>query len=580
MSERMSNNSPQEFFSVWRVNVRTQTLKREPVPETWMHLGGRGLVARILVDEVPATCDPLGADNRLIFAPGLLVGHMLSSCDRISVGGKSPLTGGVKESNAGGRTGLQLSHLGIKALIIEDSPVEPGWWVLHLSAAGARFERADDLAGKGVYQVAPPLLERYGDKVAIALIGPGGEMRLSAAGIQNLDKDRVPSRIAARGGLGALMGSKGLKAIVIDGGSGQKPPIADLAAYRQAQKAYNQALLSHPQTKIYTDYGTAAMTRMSNGFGGLPTRNFSSGQFEGAERISGEFMRQQLLARGGECEVSHACMAGCTIRSSNVYGGPDGKMIVSPLEYETIGLMGANLGIDDLDTIARLCWEVNDIGLDSIEIGCALGVAAEAGLMAWGDGGRALELIREIRRGTELGRVLGSGAVATGKRLGVERVPAAKGQAMSAYDPRAIKGTGVTYATSPQGGDHTAGLTIRARVDHLDPSIQAQLSRNIQINMAGYDTLGACIFAGFGFGVNLQVIADLLNARYGWGVGGDILQVLGRETISLERKFNARAGFTKADDRLPEWMRREPLPPHNSVFDVPDEDLDSIFDWE
>lgn len=580
MSGWRSDESPQEFFSVWRVNVRTQTLRRDPVPETWQHLGGRGLVARILLDEVPAVCDPLGPDNRLIFAPGLLVGHMLSSCDRISAGGKSPLTGGVKESNAGGRTGLQLTHLGVKALIIEDCPAEPGWWVLHLSAAGARFEGADDLAGKGVYQVAPLLLERYGDKVAIALIGPGGEMRLRAAGIQNLDKDRVPSRIAARGGLGALMGSKGLKAIVIDGGSGQKPPIADLAAFRQAQKAYNQALLNHPQTKIYTDYGTAAMTRMSNGFGGLPTRNFSSGQFEGAERISGEFMRQQLLERDGECEVSHACMAGCTIRSSNVYGAPDGKMIVSPLEYETIGLMGANLGIDHLDTIARLCWEVNDLGLDSIEIGCALGVAAEAGLMNWGDGERALELIREIRRGTELGRVLGNGAVATGKRLGVERVPAVKGQAMSAYDPRAIKGTGVTYATSPQGGDHTAGLTIRAKVDHLNPSIQAQLSRNIQINMAGYDTLGACIFAGFGFGVNLQVIADLLNARYGWGVGSDILQVLGRETISLEREFNARAGFTKADDRLPEWMRREPLPPHNSVFDVPDEDLDSIFDWE
>lgn len=580
MSESQLPDQQSDFFSVWRVDVRNQTLSREPVPDSWRRLGGRGLVARILLDEVPATCDPLGAENKLIFAPGLLVGHMLSSCDRISVGGKSPLTKGVKESNAGGRTGLQLTHLGIKALIIEGYPVEPGWWLLHLSAAGARFERADDLAGKGVYEVAPPLLERYGDKVAIALIGPGGEMRLSAAGIQNLDKDKVPSRIAARGGLGALMGSKGLKAIVIDGGSGQKPPIADLAAFRQAQKAYNQALLSHPQTKIYTDYGTAAMTRMSNGFGGLPTRNFSSGQFEAAERVSGELMRQQLLERDGDCEVSHACMAGCTIRSSNVYGGPDGKMIVSPLEYETIGLMGPNLGIDDLDTIARLCREVNDIGLDSIEIGCALGVAAEAGLMRWGDGERAMELIREIRRGTELGRVLGSGAVATGKHLGVERVPAAKGQAMSAYDPRAIKGTGVTYATSPQGGDHTAGLTIRAKVDHLDPTIQAQLSRNIQVNMAGYDTLGACIFAGFGFGVNLQVIADLLKARYGWQVGNDILQVLGRETISLEREFNRLAGFTKADDRLPEWMRREPLPPHNSVFDVPEEDLDTIFDWE
>ncbi len=567
------------FFSIWRIDVRDQTCQRQPVPHSWQQLGGRGLLARILVDEVPATCHPLGPHNKLIFAPGLLVGHMLSSCDRISIGAKSPLTGGIKEANAGGRTGLQLTHLGIKALIIEGQPAQPGLWLLHLSSDGARFERADDLAGLGVFQIAPPLLKRYGDRVAIALIGPAGEMRLTAAGIQNLDKDRIPSRIAARGGLGALMASKGLKAIVIDGASGEKPPIADLPAFRLAQKAYNQALMSHPQTKVYTEYGTAAMTRMSNGFGGLPTRNFSSGQFEGAERVSGELMRQQQLERGGDCQISHACMAGCTIRSSNIYGGPDGKMIVSPLEYETIGLMGPNLGIDDLDTIARLNWEVNDLGLDSIEIGCALGVAAEAGLMAWGDGERALELVGEIRRGTPLGRILGSGAVTTGKVLGIERVPAAKGQAMSAYDPRAIKGTGVTYATSPQGGDHTCGLTIRAKIDHLDPTVQAVLSRTTQINMAGYDTLGACIFAGFGFGTNLQVIPDLLNARYGWQAGNDILQVLGRETIKLEREFNTLAGFTKADDRLPEWMTREPLPPHNSVFDVPEEDLDKIFDW-
>lgn len=573
-----SNHSTGNFYSIWRINMHSMTWQQEPVPDSWQHLGGRGLLARILVDEVPAACDPLGPGNKLVFAPGLLVGHMLSSCDRISVGGKSPLTGGVKESNAGGRTGLQLTQLGIKALIIEGCPDEKAWWVLHLSADGAHFERADDLAGLGVFDTASLLLRRYGDKVAIALIGPGGEMQLKSAGIQNLDKDRVPSRIAARGGLGAVMGSKRIKAIVIDGSTGSKPPILDLPAYRKAQKEYNQNLLEHPQTRVYTEYGTAAMTRMSNGFGGLPTRNFSSGQFEGAEKVSGELMRQMQLARGGESETAHACMAGCAIRCSNVYGGPDGKAIVSPLEYETIGLMGPNLGIDDLDTIARLNQKVNDLGLDTIEIGCALGIAAEAGLIDWGDGARALELIDQIRQGTRLGRVLGNGAVTTGKELGVERIPAAKGQALSAYDPRAIKGTGVTYATSPQGGDHTAGLTIRAKVDHLDPTVQVALSRGVQINMAGYDTLGACVFAGFGFAVNLQVIADLINARYGWQVDKDILKALGRETIRLERQFNAMAGFTNADDRLPGWMSIEPLPPHNAVFDVPDDELDAIFD--
>ncbi len=566
-------------FLVWRINLRQQTLIKEPLPKAWERLGGRGLIARILLDEVKPTCDPLGRLNKLIFAPGLLVGHMLSSCDRISVGGKSPLTHGIKESNAGGSTGLQLTRLGVKALIIEDQPSEPGWWILHLSMAGARFDCADDLIGLGVYESAKRLLDRYGNHVAIALIGPGGEMRLSSAGIQNLDKDRVPSRINARGGLGALMGSKRLKAIVIDAKGGEKPLIAHPEEFKRAQKEFNQALLAHPQTKIYADYGTAAMPRMSNGFGGLPTRNFSQGTFEEVERISGEYMRELLLSRRGESQTTHACMAGCAIRCSNVFGGEDGKAIVSPLEYETIGLLGPNLGIASLDDIARMCYQINDLGLDTIEVGAALGVAAEAGLMKFGDSQRAMELIDEIRRGTPLGRVLGNGAVITGRVLGVERVPAVKGQAMSAYEPRAIKGTGVTYATSPQGADHTAGLTIRAKVDHLDPSIQADLSRKAQINMAGYDTLGACIFASFGFASAPESLPALLNARYDWHVGEDILQVLGRETLKLEREFNLRAGFTSAHDRIPEWMTREPLPPHNSVFDVSEEELDNFFNW-
>src|SRR5512147_1489534 len=235
-------------LQVWRVNARTQELKREPVPETWSRLGGRGLIGRIMVDEVDAKCDPLGAGNKLIFAPGLLVGHMLSSTDRISVGGKSPLTGGIKESNAGGRTGLHMTHMGIHALIVEDQPSEDGYWVLHLSLNGAKWEKADDVAGLGVYETAPKLVEKYGDKVAIAMIGPGGEMQLKAAGIQNLDKDRVPSRIAARGGLGAVMGSKGLKAIVFDHAGGQKPSIADPEAFKVAQKDYTKAVMEHPQS--------------------------------------------------------------------------------------------------------------------------------------------------------------------------------------------------------------------------------------------------------------------------------------------------------------------------------------------
>jgi aldehyde:ferredoxin oxidoreductase len=565
---------------VWRVNVKTQELKQEPIPASWQRLGGRGLIARILVDEVDAMCDPLGAGNKLIFAPGLLVGHILSSTDRISIGGKSPLTGGIKEANAGGRTGYHMAFMGIHVMIIEDQPKADGYWVLHLSLNGAKWERADDLVGLGVYETAPKLLEKYGDKVAISLIGPGGELRMKSAGIQNIDKDRIPSRIAARGGLGAVMASKGLKAIVFDHSGGRKPSVADAEAFKVAQKDYTKVVMEHPQSVTYRDYGTAAMAQMTQNFAALPAHNFSRGTFDNVENISGETLREFTLTRGKPSDPAHACMAGCTIKCSNVFGGEDGKVIVSPLEYETIGLMGTNIDIDSLDAIGRMNWQVNDLGLDSIEVGGALGVAAEAGLMRWGSEEDALKLIDEIRKGTELGRILGDGAVTAGKKYNIERVPAVKGQAMSAYEPRSIKGTGVTYATTPQGADHTCGLTIRAKVNHLDPAQQKEASLNAQLNMAGYDTIGACIFAGFGYAATPDgVVKRLLKARYGWDdLPDNILQELGKQTIKLEREFNKRAGFTAKDDRLPEWMTKEAIPENGSVFDVSEETLDHIFD--
>lgn len=563
-------------MQVWRADVGKRDVWQEQVSPDWEQLGGRGLIARILLDEVPPDCDPLGPHNKLIWAPGLLVGQRVSSCDRISVGGKSPLTGGVKESNAGGTTGLMLTHLGIKALLVEAAPMDGLWRVLLLDSQGGRFEPADDLTGEGVYQTAENIRQRYGSGIGIAIIGPGGQRQMSASGIQNLDKDNEPSRINARGGLGALMGSKLLLAVVIDASSGDSPQLVDEALFKRAQKYFVDKLREHPQTTAYADYGTAAMTMMCDGFGALPTHNFSSGTFDGAQAIGGDTLRDILLERGGESKTTHACMPGCTIRCSNCFADASGKKVVSPIEYETIALLGSNLGIDDLDVIARLNWELNDLGLDTIEIGAALGVAAEAGLMEFGDGQRALALVEEIRRDTPLGRTLGNGAAFTGSALGVQRVPVVKGQAISAYDPRALKGTGVTYATSPQGADHTAGLTIRAKVNHLDPRGQVDVSRKAQMIMAGYDTLGACTFSSFGFADAPGAIRDLLIGRYGWDVPDDILQRLGEETLRLERAFNRAAGFSAADDRLPEWMTTEPLPPHNCVFDVDAEDLNGV----
>ena len=564
---------------IWRVNVRTQKLIQESVPEDYAKLGGRGLSARILLDEMDPKCDPLGAGNKLVFAPGLLVGNMLTSCDRISIGGKSPLTGGVKESNAGGTTGMSLVMLGIKALIMEDKPDGDDWWILELGKEGARFSPAKEIAGKGIYETASILFSKFGNKVALSMIGPGGEMGMLAAGITNVDKDQTPTRISARGGLGALMGSKRIKAIVIDPSGGERPPIADPEGYKAVQKVLNQSVLAQPQTKGYHDLGTAGNTNVINFMGALPTRGFSEGRFEGAEKISGEHLVETIRQRGGAGKPWHSCMPGCIILCSNVYADEKGEPIVAPIEYETIGLMGSNLGIDDLDVIARLNWQLNDICVDSIDVGAAIGVAGRAGKFSWGNGDQALALVDEIRKGTSFGRMLGNGAGFTGKTLGIRQVPVVKNQAMASYDPRAIKGTGVTYATSPMGADHTCGLTFRAKMDHLSPVGQVEASRKSQINMAGYDSLGACIFAGFGFGAAPETVPGLVKGRYGWDVPTDFLQVLGRETLKVEREFNRRAGFTPEDDRIPEWMMTEPLPPHNPVFDVPPSELDGLFNW-
>lgn len=565
-------------MKILRANTNTGTINYEDVPANWQRWGGRGLVARFLLDDVDATCDPLGPKNKLIWAPGLLVGHTLSSCDRISVGGKSPLTGGVKEANAGGTTGAKMVWLDLHSLIIEGGPPDDGSWkLLYIDADGARFETADDLVGLGLKDTALRLTERFHDRIGVSAIGQGGERLYLSAGISHIDKDRNLTRISARGGLGAVMGSKHLKAVVFDQVKRNPPSLYDEEGWKDASKRYIKALQEHPQTsQVYPDYGTAAMADLCNMMGGIPTRNFSSGRFENIERINGDTMHDVNKARGGD--VAHACMPGCIIRCSNNFVDEDGESLVTPLEYETLGLMGSNLGIDDLDVIARMNDIANDLGVDTIEVGAALGVAADGGYMEFGDGKRALELMDEVQQGTPLGRVIGNGAVATGTILGVQRIPAVKGQAISAYDPRAIKGTGVTYATTPQGADHTAGLTIRAQIDHISPEGQVELSRGAQYNMAGYDTLGACVFGGFAFGTVPTVIPDLVRSRFGWDVEDDLLKTLGRETILLEREFNKRAGFTEADDRIPEWMTLENLPPHDTAFDVPGEEMDTVFD--
>lgn len=575
---------------ILRVNMTDLTATFEKAPDRYKNLGGRGLTSTIVADEVPATAHPLGPSNKLVIAPGIVTGTAAPSSGRVSVGAKSPLTGGIKESNAGGLAGQKLARLGIKALIVEGAPADDKWYMLKVDKNGASLSPADDLAGKGMYEVDTMLWKKHG-KVAIVGIGPAGEMKMAMAGVSINDMENGPGRYAGRGGLGAVMGSKGLKAIVIDD-SGTPPVQApDQERFRAATRALTSGLRAHPVTsETLPTYGTAALINVMNEAGGLPTRNFSSGRFEGAAKISGERINELVKERKGEGRVGHGCHPGCIIRCSNIFPNEEGKAVTACVEYESDWALGANCGIDDLDAVAEMVRLCNDIGLDTIEAGVAIGVAMEGGLIKFGDAKGAINLLKEVGKGSPVGRLIGGGCALVGKALGVERVPAVKNQGMPAYEPRAVKGIGVTYATTPMGADHTAGYTIAPEIlgvgGKLDPltvdESKADASRAFQAVTAFVDSTGYCLFITFSTVDNPEAeqgMIDSVNAMLGtnWKTA-DIVEY-GKQVLKTEREFNKRAGFTNADDRLPEFMYREPLPPHNTVFDVPDAMLDSVHNY-
>jgi aldehyde:ferredoxin oxidoreductase len=537
-------------------------------------MGGRALTSAIVAAEVPSSAEPLGKNNLLVFAPGPLAGTSASSSSRLSVGAKSPLTGGIKESNVGGSPGAKLARLGIHALVIEGQITGGRWCILNVTPAGLELLDASKLAGQTIYESVACLGARRSSHIAILAIGPAGEMRLSAANIGVTDMDGVPARHAGRGGLGAIMGSKGLKAIIVDDSGTAPVPIAYPDLFQQAVRRFARSLREHPTTgQSLPRYGTSASISAINELGGLPTRNFRTGMFEKVDRISGEALYDLIVRRGGR--PTHACMAGCVIRCSNIFPDKNCQEKTRALEYESIVLMGANCGIGDLDAIAHMNHLCDEYGLDTMEIGDAMGVAMEAGQAKFGDSERAIAWIEEIGKGTPFGRMLGNGVAATGQILGVSRVPAVKGQGISGYDPRTLKGTGVTYATSPMGADHTAGNALPGtdlpgvgKPDTTQHPHQVQLSRYLQELAAIFDGLGLCWFTRGPILIDNSLLLDLLKNREGCDYTMDDLWVMSRETLRRELAFNRAAGFGPEDDRLPDFFLTEPLPPRGLTFDV------------
>ncbi len=570
---------------IYRVNMTDLKVREEPLAKEYERLGGRGLTSSIVAKEVPAASHPLGSENKLVYAPGLLGGTSAASSGRLSVGAKSPLTGGIKESNAGGTAAHKLARLGIAAIVVEGKSSGDTAYVLKVSSEGVELVPAADLKSLGNYELVERLRKRFGKDISCISCGPAGEMLMSAASIAVTDREGRPTRHAGRGGMGAVMGSKKLKAIVVDDSATSAVKPKNREAFTSAARVFTKALEEHEITSVtLPKYGTNVCANLIQEVGAYPTRNFSTGEYEDVDKISGETQRDVILERGGI--ATHACLPGCKISCSRIWVDKNGNYVTKGPEYETIWANGANCGINDLDAIATMDRLYDDYGIDTIEMGVTIAVAMEAGVKEFGDAQGAIELVKEVGKGTPLGRILGNGAAVTGQAFGVSRVPVVKRQGLPAYDPRSIKGQGVTYATSPMGADHTAGYMISRNVfkiggyiDPLKADGQAKASREMQISAALVDSLGLCLFVTFATDDKpeaWEAVRNMVNALYGWDLTEEDFQKLGKSILSTEVDFNRRAGFCDTDDRLPYFFKTEKLPPHNSVFDVSDKDLDGV----
>ncbi len=574
---------------IYRVNMSNLSFKIEEVPADWMGLGGRGLTSTIVAAEVDPECHPLGPNNKMVFAPGLLSGTSAANSGRNSLGAKSPLTGGIKESNVGGTTAGIMAKLGVKALIIEGVPEDDStFYHLHVSKNSVVIEAVPELVGKDNYFVLDAMEEKYNKKVAVMTIGRPGEMKMLVSNISVRDpKGKLRSH--GRGGLGAVMGSKKIKCITIDAENYKEVTYADADKFKAASKVFTKALQDNPISgEGLPAFGTNVLVNIINEAGGLPTRNFRMGNSENAEAICGETMAENIKERGGS--TTHGCHAGCVIQCSQTYNDKDGNYLSSGFEYEMIWAFGANLGINDLDKIAEIDALMDDLGLDAIEMGVCLGLAVDAGILEYGDGDETYRLIKdELANGTPIGRILGSGTGNLGKIYGLVRVPVVKNQAIPAYEPRAIKGQGITYVTTPMGADHTAGYAVATNilntggfVDPLKKEGQVELARNLQIASAAVDSTGMCIFVAFPAlddPACLPALIDMLNARFGINLTGDDVVNLGQTILKTERAFNIKAGLTSADDRIPEFMKYEALPPHNVKWDFTNEEIDEFWNF-
>jgi aldehyde:ferredoxin oxidoreductase len=432
-------------------------------------------------------------------------------------------------------------------------------YALEVDSSGARVVPANDHRSKWNYALIDDLAKTYSKTTSFISIGPAGEMQLKGASVACTDdeKDRHPARHAARGGLGAVMGSKGLKYVSVDP---EKLPVRKPAEkkFYTVGKKFTKTYLAGPAQEPFPKWGTSALVEEADQLYTFPYKNRVEGRSPDAHNLDGMRIVETFEERGGGM---HNCMTGCIVQCSNIVHDADGNYKTSALEFETLTLLGSNCGMASWEDVADLDRLCDEIGVDTIETGAALGIYMDSGGIEFGDAEGAKRILREIAEGTDLGRAIGDGALAIGRKRKHHRIPTVKGQAIPAWDPRPLKSAGVTYCTSPMGADHTAGLIVEPGQAY-DEAVR--MSQESQIVNALVDSSGFCQFLM----TNLEEVSEFYSLFHGEEITREQLADQGWRCLEDEWEFNRRAGFAADDDLMPDCMKQDPIGPDKLVWDL------------
>ena len=539
------------------INLSEGTIETVPLDMEMarLFLGGRGLGARLLWDLVGPEVKPLDPENALIFTTGPITASSSQTSNRFNVSTKSPLTNTLLHANSGGWWGMQFKRTGHDALIVRGKAAKPV--MISITPEGVSIDDAADIWGKTVFETTEALGQNR-NKRNVLCIGPAGENLSRMAAIMN-DKERA----LARGGAGAVMGSKNLKAIVVEGKERNRP--ADNDQFKFMLYETGKLIKASPLTsQALPEFGTAVVLNVVNEIGVLPTRNFQQSQFEGAHKISGEAITDEILVENQAC---WACPITCT-RISKTKSGKEGE---GP-EFESTWAFGAQCGIDDLDTIAEANFLCNDLGLDTISMGNTIGCAmelAEKGFLdsdlRFGQANKLLELISDTAYRRGLGDEMAEGSYRMAEKYGAPELSmTVKKLELPAYDPRGMQGQGLVYATSNRGACHETGnmlgpevLALPRLIDRFATQGKAGIVSVHQDSAAVIDSLVYCKFANMA--VAEEFFARTLTAVTGEHFTADDLMKVGERVWNLERLYNQREGFTQDDDTLPDRLLNEPV---------------------